>query len=163
GGAPKPMHLEATPGDRTVEQLLKRFGLATSRMVKTVIFRAVYPDRDESVAVLMRGDLDVNEVKVANALGAAAVELADEARVLAATGAEPGLAGPVGLKPGVKVLADPSTNGVTNFLCGANKTDHHLLDVNFGRDLPQPDVRDLRRAKAGEICVDASKGALRET
>ncbi len=163
GGAPKPMHLEPTPGDRTVEQLSKRFGLATSRMIKTVLFKAVHADREETVAVLMRGDLDVNEVKVANALGAITVDLADDARVRAATGADPGFAGPVGLKPGVRLLADRSTEGMTNFLCGANKTDHHLLDVNFGRDLPQPELRDLRRARAGDLCLDASKGALRET
>jgi prolyl-tRNA synthetase len=163
GGAVKPMHLEHTPGDRSVEQLSKRFSLHPSRMVKTVLFRAVFADREESAAVLMRGDLDVNDVKVANALGAIAVELADDARVRAATGAEPGFAGPVGLKPGVKVLADESVKGMTNFLCGANKTDHHLLDVNFGRDLPLPEFRDVRRARAGDLCVDSSKGKLRET
>ncbi|HKD99929.1 MAG TPA: proline--tRNA ligase [Planctomycetota bacterium] len=163
GGAPKAMHLEATPGDKTVEQLSKRFSLAASRMVKTVMFKAVYADREETVAVLMRGDLDVNEVKVANALGAVAVELADDVRVRAATGAEPGFAGPVGLKSGVKVLADHSVRGLANFLCGANKTDHHLLDVNFGRDLPIPETRDLRRARGGETCPKCGKGTLSET
>lgn len=163
GGAPKPMHLEYTPGDKSVEQLSKRFGLHPSRMVKTVLFRAVYSDREETVAVLMRGDLEVNEVKVANALSAVAVELADDARVRAATGAEPGFAGPVGLSATVKILADLSARGMTNFLCGANKTDHHLLDVNFGRDLPEPVFRDLRRARAGDLCIEPSRGKLRET
>lgn len=163
GGEPKAMHLEHTPGDRSVEDLSKRFGLAPSRMVKTVLFRAVYAEREETVAVLMRGDLDVNEVKVGNALGAIAVDLADDARVRAATGADPGFAGPVGLKPGIRLLADLSAKGMTNFLCGANKTDYHLLDVNFGRDLPMPEFRDLRRARAGDLCVDPKHGRLRET
>jgi prolyl-tRNA synthetase len=163
GGDPKPMHLEHTPGDKSVEQLSKRFSLSPSRMVKTVMFRAIFADHEETVAVLMRGDLDVNEVKVANALGAIAVDLADDARVRAATGAEPGFAGPVGLKVGIKILADASAAPMTNFLCGANKTDYHLLDVNFGRDLPKPEFRDLRRARAGDLCADPKKGKLRET
>ncbi|MBL8692833.1 MAG: proline--tRNA ligase [Planctomycetes bacterium] len=163
GGEPKPMHLEATPGDKSCEQLSKRFSLAVSRMIKTVLFRAVYAEREETVAVLMRGDLDVNEVKVANALGALAVDLADDVRVRAATGAEPGFAGPVGIKPGVKVLGDLSIQGMTNFLCGANKTDYHLLDVNFGRDVAMPEVRDLRKSKGGEGCPKCASGKLGET
>lgn len=163
GGEPKPMHLEATPGDKSCEQLSKRFSLAVSRMIKTVLFRAVYAEREETVAVLMRGDLDVNEVKVANALGALAVDLADDVRVRAATGAEPGFAGPVGIKPGVKVLGDLSIQGMTNFLCGANKTDYHLLDVNFGRDVAMPEVRDLRKSKGGESCPKCATGKLGET
>jgi prolyl-tRNA synthetase len=162
GGDPKPMHLEHTPGDKSVEQLSKRFGLAPSRMIKTILFRVVYSDREETAAVLMRGDLDVNEVKVANALGAIAADLADDARVRNATGAEPGFAGPVGMKPHVKIVADHSTKGMTNFLCGANKSDYHLLDVNFGRDFTIPDFRDLRRARAGDLCLDAKKGKLLE-
>jgi len=132
-------------------------------MIKTVLFRAVYAEREETVAVLMRGDLDVNEVKVANALGALAVDLADDVRVRAATGAEPGFAGPVGIKPGVKVLGDLSIQGMTNFLCGANKTDYHLLDVNFGRDVAMPEVRDLRKSKGGEGCPKCATGKLGET
>ncbi|MFN0206565.1 MAG: proline--tRNA ligase [Planctomycetota bacterium] len=163
GGEAKPMHLEHTPGDKSVEQLSNRFSLVASRMIKTILFRAVHADREEVVAVLMRGDLDINEIKVANAAGAIAVELADDARIRAATGADPGFAGPVNLKPHVRVFADISTRGMTNFLCGANKTDHHLLDVNFGRDFPVPEFRDLRRARAGDLCIDAKKGKLIET
>lgn len=163
GGDPKPMHLEHTPGDKSVEQLSRRFSLAASRMIKTVLFRAVFAEHEETVAVLMRGDLDVNEVKVANAVGAIAVDLADDARVRAATGADPGFAGPVNLQKNVKLLADVSCREMTNFLCGANKTDYHLLDVNFGRDLPMPEFKDLRRARAGDTCVDPSHGKLLET
>ncbi|MBI3819387.1 MAG: proline--tRNA ligase [Planctomycetes bacterium] len=163
GGEAKPMHLEHTPGDKSVDQLSKRFNLAPSRMIKTILFRAVFAESEETVAVLMRGDLDVNEVKVANAVGAIAVDLADDARVRAATGAEPGFAGPVDMKAGVKVLADISCKPMTNFLCGANKSDYHLLDVNFGRDLPVPDYKELRRARAGDMCIDAKRGKLIET
>lgn len=163
GGEPLPMHLEHTPGDKSVDQLSKRFNLAASRMIKTVLFRAVFSDREETVAVLMRGDLDVNEVKVANAVGAIAVDLADDQRVRSASGAEPGFAGPVNMNAHVKILADLSCRGMSNFLCGANKTDYHLLDVNFGRDLPMPEFKDLRRSRAGEFCMDQKRGRLVET
>ena len=162
GGEPLPMHLDPTPGVTTVEALTGCTGLPASRMVKTVLFTAVHADREETVAVLVRGDLDVNPVKVANAVAALDLSVADEATVRRVTGAEPGYAGPVGLggKDGVRLLADESVREMTNFLCGANQTDHHLLDVNFGRDVELPPVHALREARAGERCARCDAGVL---
>jgi prolyl-tRNA synthetase len=159
GGDALPMHKDSTPGITTVEALAEFCKLAPSRMVKTVLFDAVYADREEAVAVLVRGDLDVNPIKVQNALGALDLQVASEATVKKVTGAAPGFAGPIGLTD-CKLLADKSVEGMTNFLCGANETDFHLLDVNFGRDLEQPELHELRLCQPGETCARCGKGEL---
>jgi prolyl-tRNA synthetase len=150
-GEPRPMHVEPTPGDKSVEDLVRRFpALGASRTVKTILYTAVVGREEKDVAVLLRGDQDVNEVKLKNALGATAVTLADEARVRALTGCEPGYAGPVGAKPGLVLLADTSVEPLRNFLCGVNRPDVHALDANHGRDFPTPRFVDLRRAREGD-------------
>ncbi|MDP6962705.1 MAG: His/Gly/Thr/Pro-type tRNA ligase C-terminal domain-containing protein, partial [Planctomycetota bacterium] len=82
------------------------------------------------------------------------IELASEQEVKAATGAEVGFAGPIGLSEDVKLLADNSVDGVEGFLCGGNETDVHYLDVHFGRDLPQPPTVDFGTVQAGDTVVE---------
>ncbi len=151
-GAPRPMQKQATPGVRTVEQLEAFFQLPPRRMAKTLLYRAVWPDREAVVAVMMRGDHDVNEVKLQNALDCLTVRLADEAAVRSATGAEIGFAGPVGMQDGVRLLADAMLRQQANWLCGCNDTGFHCLDVNPGRDCRTPEYVDLRLARGGEAC-----------
>jgi prolyl-tRNA synthetase len=157
-GAPAPSHVEATPGDKTVEDLCRRFpALTAARMVKTILYRAVVASADVDVAVLMRGDQDVNEVKLKNWLGATGVELADEARVRRITGCEPGYAGPLDVKsPTLRFVADTSVEPLVNFLCGVNRPDVHALDVCHGRDFPTPPFVDLRRAREGDASPRSS-------
>ena len=162
GGAPKPLRKESTPNIRSVDELVKFFDLPAARMAKTVLYDAIYPDRIDSVAVLMRGDLEINEVKLTNALDALAVRLADEATVKRVTRAEVGFAGPIGLPSEVKVLADVTLKGMTNLLTGCCETDFHCLEVNPGRDFPMPEFRDLRKARMGEGCPRCD-GSLVET
>jgi len=156
--APEPeraMHREPTPGARTCADLVTLFpDLPVERMLKTVLYRTVCDDEETVVAVMARGDREVNEVKLQNHLGAQLVELADEKLVRAATGAEPGFAGPIGLAEHVRLLADRSVEGVVGFLCGANETDTHCLDVCFGRDLEQPETVDLGLVQAGDEAAD---------
>jgi prolyl-tRNA synthetase len=157
---PKPMHKEPTPGVKTVGQLCGFFpDLTPARMVKTILYNATFPGKAEfeTVGVLMRGDQDINEVKLINALGALTVELADEDTVRRVTQAEVGFAGPVGFVQGegyrIRLIADRTVRGMTNFLCGCNTTDFHSLDVNFGRDIPEPaEYHDVRLARVGEPC-----------
>jgi prolyl-tRNA synthetase len=128
-----------------------------------VLFKAVHADREEVVAVLVRGDQDVNPVKVQNAVGALDLVVADEETLRKVTGAAPGFAGPVGLPVGpngVTILGDNSIDGMTNFLCGANETGHHLLDVNFGRDVELPPLSELRTAQAGDVCKRCGNNPL---
>src|SRR5262245_1119556 len=160
-GSPRPLKRLRTPGMTSVEQLAAFTGLHPAQMTKTVLYRAVFKEREEVVAVLVRGDQEVNEVKLGNALGALAVEMADEATIRRVSGAAPGFAGPIGLK--ARILADPSARGLGNTLCGANETDAHCIDVNLGRDFPEPEFRDLRRARATEGCPRCPEGRLEET
>jgi len=153
GGEPQPLRREDTPDVRTVEQLHAFFpDVPASQMVKTVLYTATHAEHEQTVAVLMRGDLPISEVKLTNALDCLAVALADDKTVKRVTGAELGFAGPIGLPDEVRVVGDRSVEGMTNFLCGANTTDMHCLDSNFGRDLPLPELADLREAQAGEGC-----------
>ncbi|MDA1259767.1 MAG: proline--tRNA ligase [Planctomycetota bacterium] len=157
------MHKEATPGARSCEDLLRMFpDLPLARMLKTVIYQASWGDRQQTVAVMCRGDRQLNEVKILNHLGALKLELADEAVVRAATGAAVGFAGPIGLKDGVRLLADASVEGVQGFLCGGNETDTHWLDAWFGRDLAQPETADFGLVQAGDATVDGG-GAIEIT
>ncbi len=159
GGAAKPLRNESTPGITTVDALHEFFDLSPTRMVKTVLFQATYKNKVQALAVLIRGDLDCNPVKVQNAAGALALDVAPEELVRKVTGAAPGFAGPVGLND-CRILADSSVQGMTNYLCGANKTDRHLLDVNFERDVPTPKFAEMREARVGETCARCKTGKL---
>ncbi|MDP7061944.1 MAG: proline--tRNA ligase [Planctomycetota bacterium] len=152
------MHKEPTPGAKTCEALLALFPeLPLTRLLKTVLYKVTYADEGEKesvVAVMCRGDREINEIKLSNYLNALAVDLATEDLVKAATGADVGYAGPIGLADHVRLLADDSVKGVKGFLCGGNETDTHYLDVYFGRDLDQPETADFGTVQAGDRVVD---------
>jgi prolyl-tRNA synthetase len=135
-----------TPSVRTVEEVARFLGLPTSNIIKTILYLA----DEQPVAVLMRGDLEVNEVKVKAALKATTLLLANEATVLEITGAPVGFAGPIGL--GCRLLADPSVRTVVGGAVGANELDHHFVGVSIPRDLPEVTYTDLRLAGAGDAC-----------
>lgn len=151
GEDPKPLHVEDTPGIRTVADLVGFFPeLSADRMVKTVLYSAVYTEAERLYAVLIRGDQEINEVKLKGKTGALALRMLTAEEILRHTGAEQGFAGPVGLPESFTVLADETVRDLPNFLCGCNQTDKHALDVNLGRDCPVPEFADLRLARAGE-------------
>ncbi len=121
-----------TPGKTTIAEVAEFLGAAPETFVKTLLYET---DKGETVAVAIRGDREVNEVKLQNALpDALHLRLASEERVRQATGAPVGFAGPVGLRPGVRLLADLSVRELSNFACGANEADAHLVNVNWERD-----------------------------
>lgn len=149
------MHKEPTPNAKSCEDLRGLFpDLPLERMLKTILYRAIWEDRTQVVAVMCRGDREINTVKLMNALDCLAVELADEKTVKTVTGADVGFAGPFGLADDVRLMADASVEGVKGFLCGANETDVHYLDVWFGRDLEQPETHELGLVQAGDLTVD---------
>lgn len=137
----------ATPGVRTIAELEAFLSLPSSRMIKTLIYRA----DDRTVAVLVRGDREVNEVKLKRILGAQSVEPADAQTVQEATGAPVGFAGPVGLE-GVTIVADLEVPLIADGVTGANKADTHLRHVWYGRDYEAHVVADVRVAAAGDAC-----------
>lgn len=143
----RPLEKVATPGVKSVEEVAAFLGVSPSKLVKTLLFRA----GGEVVAVLIRGDLELNEVKLRNLLGVPEVEMADAETVKRVTGAPVGFAGPVALS-GVRILADLSVRGLRNFVTGANEADAHLVNVNYGRDFPEPEFYDLRVVSEGDPC-----------
>jgi len=158
GGEPRPMQKVATPDVKTVAQLEAFFsGWVAGRMAKTVLYHVTWKDKSKVVAVMMRGDLDVNEVKLANSVDALSVRLATEDEIKAATGADVGFAGPVGLPETVPLMADESLRDRTNLLVGCNQTGYHCLDVNLGRDCRMPSFKELRTARKGEGCPISGK------
>jgi prolyl-tRNA synthetase len=116
-------------------------------LVKTLI----YVQDGKPVAALVRGDHEVNEVKLRNLLGVSEVALADEETIEAVTHAPSGFSGPVGLK-GITVLADFSVKKMVNFVVGANRTDAHLLNVNLDRDFSPDRFADLRVVTDKDPC-----------
>jgi len=147
---PEPLPMEAVRGENLIgtEPLAKFLGIPLWKTTKTLIFDAA----DSTVAVVVRGDCDVNEVKVRNALGGQPLRLASPEKIHALTGAEVGYAGPIGLPDSVRILADRYVGGRVNFECGANQTHYHNINVNFHRDLPLPEFGDYKLAKAGDGC-----------
>ncbi len=150
-----PMHKEPTPGAKTCDALIEMFpGLPIERLLKTILYEANTQQGTQVVAVMARGDREINEVKLLNHLDALDLALATPETVKRVTGAEVGYAGPIGLADDVRLLADKSVEGVQGFLCGGNETDTHYLDVWFGRDLEQPETLDLGLVQAGDFVLE---------
>ena len=145
---PKPMEAVFGEGLTGVDRLAKFLNIPVSKTTKTMIYQA----DAQVVAVAVRGDSGVNEIKLANALGCKVLRLATPETIKELTGAEVGYAGPLGLPASVRILADHAVGNRVNFECGANRTNYHNINVNFGRDLPLPEFGDFKLAKGGEGC-----------
>jgi prolyl-tRNA synthetase len=143
GEAPEPV---ATPNVRTVEEVAAFLGVSPADIVKTLI----YETDNGPVAVLIRGDHEVNEVKVKNLLGVTDLILAGLVRVQELTGAEVGFAGPVGLN--LPIYADQAVARMADMVTGANRDNHHLRHVHPERDLALTEVADLRSITPEDAC-----------
>ena len=141
-----------TPAVKSIEDLAKFFECSPKKIAKTLIFQA----DDKVVAVVLRGDREANEVKIANAIGEVIeLEMASEEAVKEATGATVGFAGPMGIKVDM-LLVDQEVANMYNFIIGANETDMHLKNVNYGRDF-EGIVGDFRNVTIGEKCPECGK------
>jgi len=142
----KPIEEVETPNMRTVEEVTSFLSVSPEQLVKTLIFKV----DGQVLAVLIRGDHEVNEVKLKNLLSADSVELADPGLVAEVTGAPMGFAGPVGIK--VKMIADNALKGMRNFVTGGNKEDVHFIHTNMDRDFRADQFADLRVIMPGDPC-----------
>ncbi|ELQ0173365.1 proline--tRNA ligase [Clostridium perfringens] len=141
-----------TPAVKSIEDLAKFFECSPKKIAKTLIFQA----DDKVIAVVLRGDREANEVKIANAIGEVIeLEMASEEAVKEATGAAVGFAGPMGIKVDM-LLVDQEVANMYNFIIGANETDMHLKNVNYGRDF-EGIVGDFRNVTIGEKCPECGK------
>ena len=147
-----------TPNARTIDEVAAFLGTASSMFIKTLIYSA----DGKPVVVLVRGDHSVNDIKLARLIGAAELELAPEAMVVAVTGAPVGFAGPVGLT-GVPIYADHAVTVLQNAVTGANKSDFHITGVAAGRDFTWTVAADIRVAEDGDSCPMCTSGTMRTT
>jgi len=146
----------ATPGKHSIEEVCNFLKVPAEKTIKTLLVEG----RDGGVvALLLRGDHELNEVKASKLLQLPeAVRFASDTQVLAAAGCRAGSLGPVGLN--IPVIADRSVANMADFVCGANEDGFHLSGVNFGRDLPDlKEVVDIRNAVEGDPSPDG-KGTL---
>jgi prolyl-tRNA synthetase len=136
----------ATPGVRTIAELTAFLGVGPERCLKTLL---VEGEDDSVVALVVRGDHELNAIKAAKLPTVASpLRMASAERVRAAAGCDPGFIGPRGLA--LKVYADRAAAQAADFVCGANRVDAHLTGVNWDRDLPEPEVVDLRNVVRGD-------------
>ncbi len=154
--APKPLEKVATPHASTIQELADLLHIPKSKTAKAVFMIATITegdkDVDKFVFAVVRGDMDVNETKLANAIKAKDLRSAREEEIRA-VGAAPGYASPIGLKDAIVVVDDLVTTS-PNLVAGANEEGYHLLNTNYGRDYKADVVIDLATAEAGAPCPE---------
>ena len=169
----QPLTKTATPGQARCEDVAAYLKLPLDRTLKSIVLSTEKPGADGQTEVtvwllLLRGDHEMNEVKVGKVPGLKGFRFATEAEILEHFGSKPGYLGPVGMKKPVRIVADRTVANMSDFVCGANEADYHYTGVNWGRDLPQPAaegeiadvmVADIRNVQAGDPSPDG-KGTL---
>lgn len=135
-----------TPGVHTIEDLTKFLNVPARKTIKTLLVKGT---EAPVVAIVLRGDHELNEIKLESFDSVAQpLSFATPEEVTAVTGCEPGSVGPIGLE--IPVIADISATALADFVCGANDTGHHLQNVNWGRDLPEAFPADIRNVVQGD-------------
>lgn len=142
-----PLEVVATPGAKTIEAVAAQLGTALDKNIKAVAFQ---DENDGLVLAFVRGDHEVNDVKLQNAVDAIALRMASEASILAAGGV-PGFMSPIGIS-GAKIVVDPTVMEMRNAIAGANQVDQHYKNVNPKRDFAKVIVADIRLAAEGDAC-----------
>jgi prolyl-tRNA synthetase len=146
-----------TPGVKTIDEVCAFLCVKPEEVVKTLIYTYATEGAPVSLlAVLIRGDMEVNEIKVKNRLGCDLLELASDDLILAATGSSRGFAGAIGIK--ARVIADYSLLGITDCVMGANREEYHLRHVLPGRDFLVPEYADLRVIRENDPCPRCGEG-----
>jgi prolyl-tRNA synthetase len=150
----------STPEQKRCEDVAQFLKIPLTQTVKSLVLAV---DQDSGPAklfmLLLRGDHELNEIKVNKVPGLAAFRFASDEEIKTACHSPVGYLGPVGLSPAIQVLADRTVANMCDFICGANEAGYHLTGVNWGRDLPEPVVADIRNAVVGDPSPDG-KGAL---
>jgi len=152
----------ATPGKSKCEHVAELLKVDLTRTVKSIVLTVDPAEEGGEKQVwllLLRGDHELNEVKAAKVPGLGTYRFSSEAEIVEWFGTPPGYLGPIGTKKPVKVVADRTVAAMSDFICGANEADYHYTGANWGRDLPEPDVADLRNVVAGDASPDG-KGVL---
>ena len=152
--SPKVMKV-LTPGKTSVADVAAFLRLSPEKFIKTLVYKT---DEKKLVAALVRGDHEINELKLKKALGCREVALADEAEVEAAMRVAPGFLGPIGMN--LRIVADQAIQGIQGAVTGANEVDAHYVQVDQERDFTPDIFADLRLAVAGDSCPRCDQGSL---
>jgi prolyl-tRNA synthetase len=166
GAATQAMAKVSTPGKSTCEDVAELLGVALQTTVKSLVLATDAKDDKDNIVktqvwlLLLRGDHEMNEVKVGKVPGLNDFRFATLGEIEEYFGCKPGYLGPIGLQKPVKLVVDREVAVMVDWICGANAEDFHTTGVNWGRDLPEPAlVADLRNVKAGDLSPDG-KGVL---
>ncbi|BAQ10553.1 prolyl-tRNA synthetase [Bacillus sp. OxB-1] len=148
----KQLEKVATPDQRTIEEVAAFLEVDASRLIKTLVFKV----DDELVAVLCRGDHEINDIKLKNHLDATEVELAEDGEIAEMLQCHVGSIGPVKLPVGLKVIADQAVASVVNGVCGANEDGYHFINANPEKDFAVDRYADLRFIQEGDPSPDGN-------
>ncbi|WP_313165836.1 proline--tRNA ligase [Massilia oculi] len=160
GAATQALAKTPTPGKTKCESVAELLNLPLAQTVKTIALTVESEEGKKSFWVLLlRGDHELNEIKVSKVAGLKDFRFSTEAEILEVFGTVPGYLGPINTKLPVTVVADRTVANMADFVCGANEADFHYTGANWGRDLPEPVVADLRNVVEGDASPDG-KGVL---
>jgi prolyl-tRNA synthetase len=159
--APKEvMKKVSTPEQKRCEDIARFLKISLTQTIKSLVLAV---DQEHGPAtlfmLLLRGDHELNEIKASKVPGLTAFRFASDEEVKAACHSPVGYLGPVGLSSNVQIVADRTVANMSDFVCGANEAGYHLTGVNWGRDLPEPIIADIRNAVAGDPSPDG-KGVV---
>jgi len=148
--------LVETPGARTIDAVTEMLGVPACGLIKTLLFRA----EDRFIAALVRGDRQLNEMKLAKIVRSESLRMAEPEEIRELTGADVGYSGPVGLAGKARIIADHEVELMGEAVVGANRTDAHLTGVRVGVDFTPDEYADLREAAEGDACAMCEGGTL---
>jgi prolyl-tRNA synthetase len=154
---PEALEKVSTPEMKTIVDVAAFLNVATDRTIKTLVYAS---DSGELVMALLRGDHELNELKLKNHLGWDDISMATEEQILACTGSPIGFLGPIGLKQNIPVIADRVVQGMINVVLGANAKDLHYRNASLGRDFEVAGFVDIRTVAAGDACPRCESGKL---
>ena len=159
GAASQAMALTPTPGQVKCEEVAQFLKCSIEKTVKSIVLAVDQEGGAKLFLLLIRGDHELNEIKASKVPGLTDFRFATEAEIIEYFGTPPGYLGPVKTNKPLTIVADRTVANMSDFICGANQEGHHLTGVNWGRDLPEPIVADLRNVIAGDASPDG-KGVL---
>ena len=151
-----PLEKVATPDAHTIAMLAEYLRIPVEKTIKAVAYQT---EEDVLILAFLRGDHEVNEVKLANAVGAQELRMADDAAIRAA-GGWPGFMSPIGIKEGTCIVVDETAMRMHNAVSGANEQDFHYINVNPKRDFGEVTVTDIRLVAEGDLCPACGAGHL---
>ncbi len=153
----EPLRKVSTPEMKTIVDVAAFLNVAADQTVKTLVYAS---DNGDLVMALLRGDHELNELKLKNHLGWDEIQMATEEQIFACTGSPIGFLGPIGLVKDIPVIADNVVQGMTSVVLGANEKDVHYVNARRGRDFEVSRFADIRTVEAGDACPRCADGKL---